>query len=190
MSNLVLVVDMQNGFVDPAGTLYGGEAVREIIPRIRHIIESEKARGAAIVFTADTHDPDDLEFRMWPPHCVRGDWETEIIPELADLARDARIQEKRRYSAFFETDLEAYLQRVRPERVIVTGVATDICVMHTVADLRNRDYEVIVPADAVASFDPEAHAFALKHMEKILGAQVVPSYEAWREEEMRDAIPA
>ncbi|MCX7853086.1 MAG: cysteine hydrolase [Caldilineales bacterium] len=189
MSNVVLVVDMQNGFVDPKGTLYVGETARAIIPKIRNLVEAEKARGSTIIFTADTHDPDDLEFRMWPPHCVRGTWENEIIPELADLAAEATIQRKRRYSAFFETDLAERLQALQPEHVLVTGVCTDICVMHTAADLRNRDYEVVVVGDAVATFDPQAHEFALRHMEKILGAQVVSSYESWQKEPAHATAP-
>ena len=52
------------------------------------------------------------------------------------------------------------------------GDCTDICVLHTVADLRNRDYKVEVPADCVASFDPEQHQWALDHMDKILGAKI------------------
>ena len=47
-----------------------------------------------------------------------------------------------------------------------------MCVMHTAADARNRDYEVEVPIDCVATFDPEAHAYALEHIEKILGARL------------------
>ena len=53
------------------------------------------------------------------------------------------------------------------------GVCTDICVMHTTADARNRDYGVDVPIDCVASFDPDAHRYALDHMEKILGAKLI-----------------
>ena len=64
------------------------------------------------------------------------------------------------------------MAKLAPEKLIVCGVCTVICVMHTVADARNRDYAVEVPKDCVASFDPEAHEFALKHMEKILGAKV------------------
>ena len=52
------------------------------------------------------------------------------------------------------------------------GDCTDICVLHTVAGLRKRDYAVEVPADCVASFDPEQHAWALGHMSKILGARI------------------
>jgi nicotinamidase-related amidase len=97
--------------------------------------------------------------------------ETEVIPELADLVED--ILPKTRYSAFAHTALDQKLRELSPEKVIVCGVCTDICVLHTTADARNRDYPVEVRADCVASFDEEAHRFALRHMEKILGAQVV-----------------
>ena len=57
--------------------------------------------------------------------------------------------------------------------MIICGVCTNICVLHTVADARNRDYPVDVPMDCVASFDEEMHRFALKHIEKTLGAKLV-----------------
>ena len=53
------------------------------------------------------------------------------------------------------------------------GVLTDICVMHTTADARNRDYEVEIPVGCVASPDEEAHRFALEHMDKVLGAKLI-----------------
>ena len=58
------------------------------------------------------------------------------------------------------------------EKISICGVCTDICVMHTTADARNRDYTVEVPIDCVATFDPDAHRYALDHMEKILGAKL------------------
>ncbi|GAI12303.1 unnamed protein product, partial [marine sediment metagenome] len=73
---------------------------------------------------------------------------------------------------FFDTPLEAKLLKLKPEKLIVCGVCTDICVLHTVADARNRDYEVEVPVDCVASFNEVAHHSALEHMEKILGAKL------------------
>ena len=179
MTKVVLVIDMERGFTDPKGTLYIGPQVQKIIPPIQHILKKELENGSQLIFTRDVHDPDDKEFEMWPRHCVRGTWETEIAPELAQFAKDAIIIDKRRYSAFFETNLEDVLAAIGPEEIIVTGVATDICVMFTVADLRNRDYAVTIPANAVASFDAEAHKFALAHMERILGATITPDYESW-----------
>ena len=175
MPNALIVVDMQRGFMSPEGTLYCGDEARAIIPCVRALVEQEEAAGSLVIFTADTHAPDDKEFAMFPPHCVAGTSETEIIPELADLAARHTILPKRRYSAFFETDLAGRLAAFKPERIVVAGDCTDICVMHTVADARNRDYPVEVPADCVTSFDAEAHAWALKHMERILGAHVVPT---------------
>jgi nicotinamidase-related amidase len=132
--------------------------------------------GAAIIYLADSHDPDDKEFQMFPPHCILGTEQSEIIPELSDYP--GIVIPKRRYSGFFDTDLEERLEEIKPEEVVLVGVCTDICVMHTVADLRNRDYPVVVYADCVASFDQEAHVFALKHMEKVLGARVFDKYES------------
>ena len=172
MARAVIVVDMQRGFMAPDGALYCGEGARSIIQPIRQRVERELEAGATVFFTQDTHVPDDKEFEMFPPHCVEGSGEEEIIDELSDLARDARRIVKRRYSAFFETDLAEQLSDLQVDDVVVMGDCTDICVMHTVSGLRNRDYRVEVPADCVASFDPHQHEWALEHMEKILGARI------------------
>ena len=81
--------------------------------------------------------------------------------------------EKTRYSAFAGTDLDEILQREQVEQVAVVGVCTSICVMETVKELFDRDIPTVVYRQGVADFDPEAHAFALKHMERIFGAKVV-----------------
>ena len=67
------------------------------------------------------------------------------------------------------------LADIAPDLITICGVCTDICVMHTAADARNRDYKVRVPGNAVASFDLNAHETALDHLEKILGATVIRS---------------
>ena len=171
MSNVVLVIDMLVGFLEEDRALYCGDDARKIIPGVKRLVADELGKGSKVVFVCDTHDPDDLEFRLFPVHCVRGTEEAELIPELAGI--EGGFVRKRRYSAFFETDLEQRLAALKPEKLVICGVCTDICVMHTVADARNRDYAVEVPVDCVATFDPEAHAYALKHMEGILGATLV-----------------
>ena len=173
MANAVLVIDMVRGFLEEGYPLYCGDDARQIIPRVRALLEKECAQGSSLLFLCDRHAPDDLEFRMFPPHCIEGTAETEIIAELADLAGE--VIPKTRYSTFFNTPLEERLAALEPDRLIACGVCTDICVCHTVADARNRDYEVEVPVDCVASFDQEAHQFALTHMEKVLGARLTNS---------------
>jgi nicotinamidase/pyrazinamidase len=170
MPNAVLVVDMLRGFLEEGCPLYIGQEARSIIPNIRNLLERELAQGARLFFICDHHAPDDLEFKMFPPHCIEGTAEVEVIPELAGYPGE--VISKRRYSGFFDTPLEQRLHELAPEKLIVCGVLTNICVMHTVADARNRDYEVEVPVDGVASPDEAAHRFALEHMEKVLGARL------------------
>ena len=171
MTNVVLVVDMLRGFCEEGNPLYTGESARRIIPNVRQLLERESEVGSRIIYICDNHDLDDLEFQMFPNHCVSGTSEAEVIPELADLPGD--VVPKKRYSGFFNTDLEDRLKRLAPDKLTVCGVCTDICVMHTVADARNRDYPVEVPADCVATYSEDGQRFALDHIEKILRAKVV-----------------
>ena len=170
MGNVVLVVDMLRGFLEPGHNLYTGDEARAIIPRVQRLLDEELQAGGHALFIRDTHEPDDLEFQMFPEHCVRGTAETEVVPELAGYPGEHVA--KNRYSAFYGTDLADRLEALQPEKIIVTGVCTDICVLHTAADARNRDYIVEVPTDCVASFDPDAHRWALQHMERVLGARL------------------
>ena len=171
MPNALLVVDMVVGFMEEGHNLYCGDSAREIIPDVRLLIEEHRIEGSPVIFICDSHDPNDLEFEMFPIHCVTGTRETELITELQEYEGD--ILPKRRYSAFFDTDLENKLAIIAPDKITICGVCTDICVMHTAADAGTRDYKVEVHANTVASFDEEAHIQALDHMEKILGASVV-----------------
>jgi nicotinamidase-related amidase len=169
MVTVVLPVDMLRGFLEEGFPLFCGLKARQIIPKVIDLFR--RLPKKEIIYICDHHQPDDLEFKMFPPHCIAGSVEAEIIPELRDYP--GIIVPKRRYSGFYDTELDALLENLHPSKVIVVGVCTDICVLHTVADLRNRDYIVEVPEDCVTSFDPEAHNFALRHMEKVLGAKIV-----------------
>jgi len=108
---------------------------------------------------------------MFPPHCIEGTAEAEVIPELAKYKGE--IIPKRTYSAFFGTSLEEKLKKLKPKKVTICGVCTHICVLSAVSDARVRGYEVEVPVDCVASFDEAAHHFALGHMERVLGAKLI-----------------
>jgi len=173
MANAVLVIDMVRGFLEPGHNLYCGDQSRDIIPHVAALLERERQRGSQILFICDHHDPDDLEFQIFPPHCIKGTHETEVISELREYVKEENIIRKNRYSGFFNTPLEAKLAAASPDKIIICGVCTDICVLHTASDARNRDYAVEVPADCVASFNLEAHGWALSHLKEILGAKVV-----------------
>jgi nicotinamidase/pyrazinamidase len=173
MPDTVIVTDMLKCFMEKGHTLYVGDHARDIIPNVQKLLEGELARGAKVFFISDHHDPDDLEFKMFPRHCVVGTPEAEVIPELAKYP--GQVIPKKRYSGFFNTDLEARLRDLRSEKLVICGVLTDICVLHTTADARNRDYAVEVPVDCVATTDEKTQQFALNHIEKVLGAKLTRS---------------
>jgi nicotinamidase-related amidase len=171
MADALLIIDMVRGFLEPGHPLYCGDESRRLIPTIRSLAERELRGNGQVYFLCDNHAPDDLEFRIFPPHCIRGTEEAEVIPELRDLP--GIVIPKTRYSAFHNTSLDEQLARLGPERLIVTGVCTDICVLYTSEDARNRDFEVVLPANCVASFDSAGHDYALDQMKRILGVQVL-----------------
>ena len=167
MAEVVLVIDMLRGFLEESYPLYIGKECRIIIPHIQELLDKEIKKDSTVIYICDHHTPDDLEFKMFPPHCIEGTLETEVIPELSRY--NGEIIPKRRYSGFFDTPLEDRLKELNPDKLIICGVLTNICVLHTAADARNRDYNVEVPVKCVASPDTDAHLFALEHMEKVLG---------------------
>jgi len=173
MANVVLVIDMVKGFLEPGHNLYCGDESRDIIPRIHELLVREQAAGSEILFISDHHDPDDLEFQVFPVHCVKGTEEPDVISELVEFVSEDNVIPKNRYSGFFNTPLEARLAAISPEKIIICGVCTDICILHTASDARNRDYAVEVPSGCVASFKQDAHEWALSHLTDILGAKVV-----------------
>ncbi len=178
MTEALIVVDMQNGFLKE-GAL-ASERCLAVLPSVVSEVEQALEAGHHVFFTADTHEPEDEEFAIFPEHCVRGTHEAELVDELSGFLDQERVElvRKRRYSALFETELEGHLHRYDIERVRICGVCTDICVLHTAADLRDRDLPVAVVAPATATFHGPGHdgdevqTFALAHMEGILGVEV------------------
>ncbi|MEA3442125.1 MAG: nicotinate phosphoribosyltransferase [Chloroflexota bacterium] len=171
MAKAILVIDMLRGFLEEGYPLYCGAKARNIIPNVQKLLARELSQGAKVFYSYDSHTPDDPEFKMFPPHCIEGTPETKLIPEL--LEYPGEMIPTRHFSGFYNTPLEEKLKELNPETVVICGVCTDICVLYTVADARNRGYEVEVPVDCVASFDDKAHSFALEHMEKVLGVKLV-----------------
>ena len=168
----LIVADMLRDFIDPKGALYVGPTAREIIPFVARKIDEVRARGGVVIFVGDAHASDDREFKFFPPHAVKGTGGAEIIPELVLKPGDYRV-EKTRYSSFAKTDLEDILKKEQVDRVEVVGVCTSICILETVKELFDRDISSLVYRQGVADFDPEGHAFALKHMGRVFGARVV-----------------
>lgn len=168
----LIIIDMLKDFIDEDGALTTGDAGREIIPFIQNKMKEFRLKNYPIIFVCDNHEPDDKEFDMFPPHCIAGTEGSTIIDTLKVKTED-KIIYKRRYSAFFGTDLDLYLREKGIQEIHLVGVNTNICVLYTAADGRNINYPVTIYKDGVSSFNPDAHEFALKEIENTLGCTVI-----------------
>ena len=171
MTQALLVIDMLKDFLEADGALCIGDT-KAIIQDVGLRVKEFRSRGNPVIYVADRHHPQDAEFKMFPPHCLSGERGGEVVDELAPEEGE-NIIFKRRYSAFFGTDLDLTLREMGVTQLELAGVCTQICVLYTAADARMLHYEVTVRKDCVASFNPESHDFALKEMEKTLGVKVI-----------------
>ncbi|MCG1011930.1 cysteine hydrolase [Tepidanaerobacter sp. GT38] len=168
----LLVIDMLVDFIDEKGALSVGPAGQKIVPFVKEKVEEFREKGYPVVFICDNHERDDKEFDMFPPHCIAQTKGARIIEEL-NVKDEDKIIRKRRYSAFFGTDLDLYLREKGVDELFLVGVCTNICVLYTAADARNLAYKVNIYKDGVASFDEKAHEFALNEAEATLGCRVI-----------------
>jgi len=148
----VIVVDMINEFCKPGGAMVlpGYET---LVPQQLEVIEAARAVGAPVFWVHDVHRANMRRDREWvkrTPHCVEGTWGTEIIEDLGARADEIHIV-KRRYSAFFQTDLDMTLKDMQITQLVVFGVVTNICVRSTVHDAFFIGYDVAVPQDCCAA---------------------------------------
>jgi len=168
----LIIIDMLNDFMRPKGTLYVGEQVNSIIQFCKDIIPEFRSEQNTIIYTCDTHWEDDEEFKLFPPHAIRGTWGHQVIDELTPQKGDFIIP-KRRFSAFYGTELDLLLREKKVDEVDIVGVLTNICVLYTAAWAQMLHYQVAVYREGVTSTDLDAHNFALKEMEKTLGAKIL-----------------
>jgi len=162
-STVVMVVDMQNDFVNEDGKLYVGDSVRKIIPNIQRTLAKAREKKVPVVYTQDWHGKDDPEFKVWPAHCVEETVGAEVIQSLKPVRGDFIVR-KKSYDPWFETELEELLRRLKTKTVIVTGTVSNICVLHAVAGATLRGYEVVVPVDCTAALNDVDQEFAFRQI--------------------------
>lgn len=185
----LIIVDMQNDFADPSGSLYvrDGEAVVAVA---NDEIRTAGDAGALVVYTQDWHPASTPHFEkdggIWPVHCVEGSWGASFHPDLrvvGDVVHKGD-QGGDGYSAFSERDplsgdtepttLQRLLVEHGVERLVICGLATDYCVVETVADARALGYPVTVVLDGIRAVEREEGAGdrALQRM-RDAGAELV-----------------
>lgn len=169
MKAAVVVIDMINDFV--TGSLKCERAPR-IIPNIRRLLNFARGKGIPVIYTNDAHLPGvDRELQVWPSHAVAGTEGAEVIEELKPERGDHIIQ-KRRYSAFYGTGLDSILRDLKVETLVLVGLVTNICILHTAADAFFRGYQIIVPEDGVEAPTIEDQKFAIEYLKTMYGCKI------------------
>ena len=169
--SVLLVIDMLNDFIKEGGSLVVPEAGR-IIPVIREALETARSAGIPVIYVSDAHLPDDSEFEVWPSHALHGSWGGEVVDELAPRAGEYAIR-KRRYSAFFGTDLDLLLRERGVRHLYLTGVLTNICIYATALDGAMRGYGLSVFTDGVASLSRETDEFIFSQLNEVMQAELI-----------------
>ena len=196
-------VDAQRDFMLPGGKLYVPGA-EKIIPYINRLVEAARQGRVFLISSADAHNPDDPEFREWPPHCLKGSSGADLVAEACAPNRlvipnqrgfalpenvTAYLQvtlKKNTLDVFDNPNTDALLKRITaagspafdpdPE-FVVFGVATEYCVQRTADGLLRRGHRVAVVTDGVRSIDPDKGRQALANLHSS-GARLITVEDA------------
>ena len=165
----LLVVDVINDFVTG---VFGNARAEAMVPRLQALLPRVRAAGVPVIYCSDSHLAGvDIELTVHPDHALRGTWGAEIVPSVAPESGDFSLT-KRRYSAFFGTELEPLLRELGIETVILTGLVTNGCVRHTAADAFFHGFKVVVVSDCVEHRDEAGHLLGLELMRASYGARI------------------
>jgi nicotinamidase-related amidase len=178
-TSALIVVDMQNDFVNPGGALVV-ESAAGTIPAVQRLLTLARARGVRVFYTQDTHHEGDPEFPIWGRHVLEGTWGWQIVEELAPRPGE-RVIQKLRYDGFFGTSLDHELRLGGIETVIICGTVANICVLHTAGSAALRGYRVVLPVDAVSAITPFDLQAAIRQV-SFLYRGVITTSEAIRPE--------
>jgi len=165
----LIVIDVQKGEVlageHGIAHMPGGEQRHE---RIRALIAAARAAGIPPIFVQEVHKRTLVDFGREldgeeTVHCLEGDAATELADGIAPTADEYLIR-KRRYSAFFATELALVLKSYGVDTLVLVGTLTDVCVHYTFADAHQYDYHCLVVSDCVGGSSLAAHEAALAAM--------------------------
>ncbi len=180
----LVVIDVQRGGLPetPSAGIPHMDGGNERLARIEALVEQARDVDLPVIFIQEVHKPDGRDFGREldgteGPHCLEGAAETElaIAPRPAEY-----LIRKRRYSAFFATELDLVLRSLCVETVLLVGSLTDVCVHYTAADAHQLDYHVRVVTDCVGGSTHEAHRAALRSIAYLQRDALVDSAQVLR----------
>jgi len=178
----LLSIDYTNDFIADNGALTCGKPGQDIEKDIVYLTRSFIENGDFVVFAIDKHvleDKNHPEAQLFPPHNLEGSDGRKLYGGLQTVfeehkdAPNVYWMDKTRYSAFAGTDLYIKLMERGIKEIHVSGVCTDICVLHSMIDGYNLGFSMFAYKKATASFSAVGHEWALGHFTNVLGAKVV-----------------
>jgi len=170
---VLLLIDMLGDFLD--SWQHADRA--QLVDAIRTLVHGFRAAGRPIIWVRQEFEPDlsDAFKEMRREHIrvtIKGTRGSQIIPELTPLPKDPQVI-KKRYSAFFGTLLDQLLSEHAADTLVLAGINTHACVRMTAIDAYQRDLDVIIPREAVGSYDKEHGSISLRYMDGKI-ASIVP----------------
>lgn len=176
MKTALILVDVMNNFFHPQGNNFKPE-YEPTLKNILLMLQTAREHRAVVVHTMEGHHPAgrqvDFEWKKLPPHCFLGDFDSEPVAGVNIQPDSEYVVRKRRFSAFFETDLNLLLREAGVERIIIVGVKTHVCVRATAQDGFAYGYRVVLPLEAVNSNYKHLHEASLEDIRRYMG-EVVP----------------
>ncbi|MGC9397966.1 MAG: cysteine hydrolase family protein [Anaerolineae bacterium] len=168
----VIVVDMQNDFVKPAGALVV-PAAQETVPHIQALLTNAREHGVRVAYTQDTHLEGTPEWEIWPEHVKENTWGWEIIEELAPQEGEP-VCRKPRYDGFYASNLDHYLSHLwHVEHLVIVGTVSNICVLHTAASAGLRWFHIVVPANGISALTDFDQALTLRQVSTLYNGHVI-----------------
>ncbi|MGA8615216.1 MAG: isochorismatase family cysteine hydrolase [Xanthobacteraceae bacterium] len=184
----LIVIDMQNDFIAPEGLVGRSgrdvSAAQQLAQRLPAFIAVARRAGVLVVFVRNVYSTDRNFYLSdaWLeqaarkqsggytrfPVCAEGSWEGDYYGEVRPQPGDPVVT-KHRYNAFHNSDLDTILRANAIRTVVMTGVATDVCVGTTAREAFMRDYYAVMVDDGTATFSPEDHAAALRNFDRYFG---------------------
>lgn len=169
----LILVDVIDSFFRPGMPNYYPAAEEVVVP-LGRLLAAARAAGRIVAHAVERHRPGfaDYEWRKLPEHHYAGAADAAFLAGFEPAGEREVVIPKRRYSAFFATDLALFLREQGVERVVIAGVKTNVCIRATAQDAFAHGFAVIVPREATNSNRPHLAAASLEDIERYLGRVV------------------
>jgi len=167
----LIIVDMLNDFVRDEAPLKAPD-IETIIEPIKREIKRAHSEEYPVIYICDSHDSDDREFKLYPPHAVIGTKGADVIDELKPESKDLIVW-KKTLSSFYKTELDKLLSEKKIEEIIITGCVANICIYFVAFEAVVRGLKVSVILDAIIGLDKKDYDTAVEQMKKVLKVNLI-----------------